>query len=165
MFRFSLDDTRGDIADFSVAKTFENEAILADLLNQQQKFKEAEVVATKVLTICEEVYGSKHEITCLTAMILSWSYHHQGRLGEALTTIKKASEGYMRTHGPDHATSKECERRIIEITREIDHLRKPRNGDFPSTNSPLQVPGVFSGLGNSGPDLLSKDLTGTFSTF
>jgi hypothetical protein len=50
------------------------EANLAEIFNPQGRFTEAEEFAMKDLKTCEDVYGSEHVTTCLSAVILSRSY-------------------------------------------------------------------------------------------
>jgi hypothetical protein len=126
----------------------ESGAILASLLNNQQRFIEAEEVATKVLTICEDVYGKKILTTCRSAMALGFSYEGQHRLEEAYSAIEKSFDGCAQILGPDHVQTKSFETKLIELTQKIDQLRKSRNIAFPRTNSPHHTPSGFSGLGD-----------------
>lgn len=109
---------------------------------------EAEEVGTKVLTICEDVYGKKNLTTCRSAMVLGFSYEGQHRLEEAYSAIEKSFDGYAQILGPDHKRTKRCGSILIELTQEMDQLRKSRNIAFPRTNSPHHTPNGFSGLGD-----------------
>jgi hypothetical protein len=109
---------------------------------------EAEEVATKVLTICEDVYGKKNLTTCHSAMALGLSYEGQHRLEEAYSAIEKSFDGYAQILGPDHVHAKACETKLIELTQKMDQLRKSRNIAFPRTNSPHHTPSGFAELGD-----------------
>lgn len=160
MSQVSQNNVCGAIADVSVFQTVEKEAILAEFLNQPLRLMEAEKAALKVLTICGDVYCSKDEIICLSAMILGWSHRRQGRLEQALASITTAFEGYMRTRGPDHALTKECERRTIALAQEVDQ-RKSKNGASPRATDTGQVLRGVLGLTNYDLGLSSNDLVWT----
>jgi hypothetical protein len=150
----------GAITDVLVFQTLEKEAILAEFLNQPLRFMEAEKVALKVLTIYGDVYCSKDEITYLSALILGWSHRRQGRLEQALASIRTAFEGYTRTRGSYHALTKECERRTIALTEEVNQ-RKSGNGASPRARDSTQVLRGFLGLTNYDLGLSSNDLVWT----
>ncbi len=56
----------------------------------------------------------------------------------------------------------ECERRIKDITREMDQLRKPGDEDFPCMNSPQRDLNEVAGRVDSDVDLLSNNSVSTF---
>lgn len=56
--------------------------------------------------------------------MLSWS-HRQGRLEDALASMKRALDGYTKSRGFSHALTKECEKRITTLTQEIDSRMSP----------------------------------------
>jgi hypothetical protein len=136
------------IANLLVRQTLGSGTILATLLGSQQRFVEAEEVATNVLTICEDVHGKKNLITSRCAMVLGFSYEGQHRLEEAYSAIEKSLDGYAQILGPDHVQTKKCETKLIGLTQKMDQLRKSRNIAFPRTNSPHHTPNGFSGLGD-----------------
>jgi hypothetical protein len=164
----SLRNTHETLLTFPFTQTLHMYAILADLLCKQEKYVEAENIAMQVLRRCEDVVESKMGIPCLAAMVLSRSCHAQGRLEEALKATKMASElnGSElngRAQRPySGAVMEECERRIKDITREMDQLRKPGDEDFPRMNSPQQGLNEVAGRVDSDLDLLSNNRVSTF---
>jgi hypothetical protein len=139
------------------------DAILADLLYKQEKCVEAEKIAKQVLRRCGNVFGSKCRIPRLAALVLSNSCYAQGRLEDALEASKMASESNARMQGPDYeVTKKECERRIRDITREMDQLRKPGDESFPRMDSPQRSLSEVAGHVDSDLDLLSNNRVSTF---
>jgi hypothetical protein len=113
----------------------------------------------KVLTICGDVYCSQDQLNCLSAMILSWSLRRQGRPEEALASITRAYEGYARIRGADHTLTKECERRTIALSQEIEQARKPRISPFPRVKRPHEV--LSKGSADHDLSLPNNDLVWT----
>jgi hypothetical protein len=139
------------------------DAGLADLLCKQEKYVEAEKIATQVLRRCDDVYAPKQGIRCYAAWILSTSCRAQGRLEEALEAIRMAFED-ARTWGPNDELTKKCKRNVKEITQEISQLCKPWGGDFASMNSPLRGLNEVTGHMDSDLGLLRNDMVSTFLT-
>lgn len=139
------------------------DAGLADLLCKQEKYVEAEKIATQVLRRCDDVYAPKQGIRCYSAWILSTSCRAQGRLEEALEAIKMASESNGRMQHPNYEIMKDCERRISDITREMVQLRKSGDEYFPRMSSPQRGLNEVAGHVDSGLDLLSNNRVSTFA--
>jgi hypothetical protein len=138
------------------------DANLADLLCKQEKYVEAEKIAMQVFRRYEDGYAPKQRIPRLAAMVLGRSYHAQGRLEEALKATKMASELNARTQVPEYGVIQECERRIRDISREVDQLRKPGDEDFPRMNSPQRGLNEVADHVDSDLDLLSNNGVSSF---
>jgi hypothetical protein len=81
---------------------------LANVLDSQGRYEEAEAMHRQELAICEKVLGREHPDTLTSLYCLAHLLAKQGCYKESLALYDRACAGYNIVLGEDHPTTRAC---------------------------------------------------------
>jgi tetratricopeptide (TPR) repeat protein len=88
---------------------------LANVLNRQGKYEEAEAMNRQTLARYEKVLGPEHLNTLTSVHCLAHLLAKQRRIDESLRLYRRASAGYNTTLGKDHPTTIACDQHYAAL--------------------------------------------------
>lgn len=88
---------------------------MAEVLDNQDKYKEAETMYKQTLALKEKVLSKKHPGTLLSVYCLAYFLAEQGLYVEATTLYQRAYKGYSTVLRDDHPTAPACWRHYLEM--------------------------------------------------
>lgn len=98
---------------------------LAEALNGQKKWVEAQQMHQDILASRLAVLGANHPDTLRSMVNLSNTLSSQGKHQEALQGYEKALETYRDTLGPDHPHTLACEKHCHHSRRQVSEQKLP----------------------------------------
>ena len=93
---------------------------LAEVLNNQGKYEEAEKIHRQTLALKETVLGKKHPDTLASVYCLAYVLHSQQRYDSAEALYKRASTGYQETLGLNHPRTQACIQHYQSMLQEMN---------------------------------------------
>jgi ATP/maltotriose-dependent transcriptional regulator MalT len=82
---------------------------LAELLDNEGKYAEAETEYRSVLTLREKVVGGEHPDTLATCFNLATCLRAEGNASDAKALAQRAVDGARKSLGPEHPDTKKYE--------------------------------------------------------